>query len=191
VIGVSDFLVSWWPVLIATGVGGFLLVNRLIHTERGRLYWDGLRLRLPVVGRVVRFVAIARFSRTLATLLAGGLNIVRALEIARVVANNSVIARAVDSARESITKGASIAGPLRQSGEFPPMVTHMVAVGEASGELEGMLGKVADTYDALVANSLARMTSLLGPILLLGVAGVVVLVMLSTLLPLLNLTAAL
>jgi general secretion pathway protein F len=191
VISVSEFLRSWWTGILIGGAGVFLVLNRLIQTEHGRWVWDSLRLRLPLVGRTIRHVAIARFSRTLSTLLAGGLRIVQALEIAKVVAGNAVIARAVERARDAITQGASIAATLRQSGEFPAMVTHMVSVGEASGELEAMLGKVATTYDELVENSLDRLTALMGPVLLVIVAGVVVMIILSTLLPLLNLTAAL
>jgi general secretion pathway protein F len=191
VIGMSDFLVRWWLVIIVGITVLLLALNRAIQTTSGRRTWDRLRLGLPVVGRVVRLVAIGRFARTLSTLLAGGLSIVRALDISKVVAGNIVIGEAIDASTEAITRGASIAGPLRQSGEFPAMVTHMISVGEASGELEEMLGKVADIYDDLVENSLNRMTALLGPILLLVVAGVVVMVMLSTLLPLLNLTSAL
>jgi general secretion pathway protein F len=191
VIATSEFLRGWWAAILAALAGAFLILNRLIQTERGRLAWDRFRLRLPVVGRVVRYVAIARFTRTLATLLAGGLRIVQALDVAKAVAANEVIGRAVERARDSITKGSSIAAPLRQSREFPAMVTHMIAVGEASGELEGMLGKVATTYDELVDNSLNRLMALMGPVLLIIVAGLVVLIILSTLLPLLNLTAAL
>ncbi len=191
VIAISDFLIAWWIPLLVGGAALWLLVNRLIATERGRLVWDRLLLRAPIFGRVIRLVSVSRFSRTLSTLLAGGVNIVRSLEISRDVTGNAVIAIAIDGARDAITRGASIAVPMRQSGEFPPMVTHMVAVGEASGELEGMLEKVAETYDELVANSLNRMTALMGPVLLLIVASLVVIIILSTLLPLLNLTAAL
>jgi general secretion pathway protein F len=191
VIGVSEFLHNWWPLLVVAAAAGALLFDRMLRTERGRRVWDGVRLRLPVVGRVVRLVSVSRFARTLATLLAGGVNLVRALDLARAVSGNVVIGAAVSEARDAITRGASIAAPLRASGEFPPMVTHMIAVGEASGELEAMLGKVADTYDELVANSISRLTALMGPVLLLVVAGLVVVIILSTLLPLLNLTAAL
>lgn len=191
VIAVSEFLRRWWMLLISGILIGLLALNRLIQTERGRMAWDRFRLRLPLVGRTVRHVSIARFSRTLSTLLAGGIRIVQALEIAKVVASNAVLGKAIDRAREAITQGSSIAGPLRQSGEFPAMVTHMVAVGEASGELEEMLAKVAATYDELVDNSLDRLTSLMGPVLLVLVAGLVVMIILSTLLPLLNLTRAL
>jgi len=190
VIAVSNFLVNWWFWILLTGVGLTLGFNSFIATEPGRLAWDGFKLRVPLLGRSVRFIAISRFARTLSTLLSGGVNIVNALEIARNVAGNVVIARAVANAREAITQGTSIAGPLRASGQFPPLVTHMVSVGEASGTLDVMLSKVSDTYDDLVENSLARLTSLLGPIMLLVVAGVVVLIILSTLLPLMNLTSS-
>ena len=191
VIGASDFLRQWWAILLSTFAGAALVLNRLIQTERGRFAWDRMRLRLPLIGRVVRHVAIARFARTLSTLLSGGLRIVQGLEIAKAVAGNAVIRRAIEDAQEAITRGATVAGPLRQSGEFPSMVTHMIAVGEASGELDTMLSKVASTYDELVSNSLNRLTAMMGPILLVFVAGVVVLIIMSTLLPLLNLTAAL
>ena len=177
--------------LAVGGVVLFLSFNRLVRTERGRLAWARVRLRLPVVGRAVRLVAISRFARTLSTLLGGGLPIVRSLEIAGAVANNAVIQNEVADAQDSITRGSTIAAPLRRSGEFPALVTHMISVGEASGELEDMLAKVADTYDELVDNSLNRLTTLMGPILLVLVAGLVVLIIVSTLLPLLSLTAAL
>jgi general secretion pathway protein F len=191
VISLSEFLRAWWlPAVVVLG-GGTLVLMSAIRTERGRYTWDRLRLDLPVAGRLLRYVAIARFTRTLATLLSGGVDIVQALDIAKSVSGNSVIARAVEDVRDSITKGASIAATLRQSGEFPPIVTHMVAVGEASGELDAMLAKVADTFDELVENALARLTAVMGPVLLLIVAGVVVVVILSTLLPLMDLTSAL
>jgi general secretion pathway protein F len=191
VIAFSDFFTVWWLPIVLSLTAGFLVVNRLIQTEGGRMVWDRMRLRLPVLGRVTRYISISRFSSTLATLLSGGLNIVHALEIARQVSANAVIGEAIQEAKDAITRGATIAGPLRQSGQFPPMVIHMVSVGEASGELDTMLGKVADTYDDLVQNALNRFTALMGPALLIIVAGVVVMVILSTLLPLMNLTSAL
>ena len=191
VIGVSDFLIAWWPALVIGAVTLLLAMNRLIRTERGRMVWDRVRLALPVVGRSVRLIAISRFARTLSTLLGGGLPIVRGLAIAGGVTGNAIIRAAVTGAQDSITRGSTIAAPLRQSGEFPSMVTHMISVGEASGELEGMLAKVADIYDDLVDNSLDRLTTFMGPVLLLFVAALVVLIIVSTLLPLLSLTAAL
>jgi general secretion pathway protein F len=191
VIWASKLVTDWWLPASVTLAATFLIWTRYIQTVRGRLVWDRLRLRLPVLGRVVRYVSISRFARTLATLLEGGLNIVAALDISKRVSANAVIGAAIDDAKAAITKGATIAGPLRQSGQFPPMVMHMVSVGEASGELSTMLAKVADTYDELVRNSLNRFTALMGPTLLILVALLVVMVILSTLLPLMNLTAAL
>jgi general secretion pathway protein F len=107
------------------------------------------------------------------------------------VTANAVIARAVDDVKDAITRGSSIAGTMRSSGEFPPLVTHMIAVGEASGELPAMLGKLADTYDTQVENALERMLALLGPILLVFVALVILMIILSTLLPLMSMTSAL
>jgi general secretion pathway protein F len=148
-------------------------------------------LRLPVVGRSVRLIAISRFTRTLSTLLSGGLPIVRALSTAKDVANNTVLGQAIDEAAESITEGASIAQPLRASGEFPPLVTHMIEVGERSGQLEAMLAKVADTYDEQVETMVTRLTALLEPLLILIMVGIVVVIILATLVPLLNITTSL
>jgi len=165
--------------------------SRIVRTETGRMRWDSFTLRLPVFGRLIRYVAIARFARTLATLTAGGVSIVPALEISKEVASNAVIGRAIDDAKDAITRGSSIAGTMRNSGEFPPLVTHMVSVGEASGELPAMLGKLADSYDDQVSNALSRLLALLGPVLLIFVALVILLIILSTLLPLMNMTSAL
>ncbi|MFB3118030.1 MAG: type II secretion system F family protein [Myxococcota bacterium] len=143
-----------------------------------------------MIGRTVRIIAIARFTRTLATLLAGGLPIVRALDTAKDVANNTVLGHAIDAARESITEGASVAAPLRNSGEFPPMVTHMIEVGERSGQLESMLSKIADTYEEQVETTVSRLTALLEPLLILLMVGIVVVIILATLVPLLQVTSS-
>jgi general secretion pathway protein F len=191
IIGLSNFMRAWWWTVLL-GAGAFVVALRaLIRTEKGRATYDRVCLRLPVIGRVVRLLAIARFTRTLSTLLAGGLPIVRALDTARHVANNVVMGQAVDAARVSITEGASLAKPLRDSGEFPPMVTHMIGVGEQSGELEAMLSKVADTYDEQVETTVTRMTALLEPLLILIMVGIVVVIILATLVPLLQITSSL
>jgi general secretion pathway protein F len=187
----STFLRSWWWLLALLGLGAFLGLRAFVATPRGRAVWDRFRLSVPVVGSAVRLIAISRFTRTLSTLLSGGLPIVRALETARDVANNTVLGNAIDRARESITEGASIAVPLRASGEFPPLVTHMIEVGERSGELESMLGKVADTYDEQVETTVTRLTALLEPFLILVMVGIVVVIILATLVPLLNVTTSL
>jgi general secretion pathway protein F len=191
IIAISEFARSWWWAMAAGMLLAIAGMRMLIRTERGRARWDRLRLRLPVVGRLVRLLAITRFSRTLSTLLAGGLPITRALHTAGEVAANTVIADAIEAARLSITEGASLAQPLRSSGEFPPMVTHMVQVGEQSGELEAMLAKVADTYEEQVETAVTRMTALLEPFLILIMVGIVLVIILATLVPLLQITSSL
>ena len=138
-----------------------------------------------------RSLAIARFTRTLSTLLESGVGIVKSLEIARFVANNAVIAESIDNARTAIVEGSSLAAPLRASGHFPSMVTTMIEVGEQSGELEAMLAKVADTYDEQVENTITRMTALIEPALILVMVGVVLVIIMATLQPLLSLTSSL
>jgi general secretion pathway protein F len=191
IIGVSNVARNyWWAILIA-GAAFVLALRLIIRSEKGRAVYDRTRLRLPVIGRAVRLLAIARFSRTLSTLLSGGLPIVRALDTAKDVTDNVVLGEAIDTARESITEGASVAGPLRASGEFPPMVTHMIEVGERSGQLESMLAKVADTYEDQVETTVTRLTALLEPFLILLMVGIVLIIILATLVPLLQVTTSL
>jgi general secretion pathway protein F len=191
IIAGSEFARSWWWAMAAGMALTVLVFRAAIRTERGRARYDRVRLRIPVVGRLVRLLAITRFARTLSTLLAGGLPITRALHTAGEVAANTVIADAIEAARLSITEGASLAQPLRSSGEFPPMVTHMVQVGEQSGELESMLAKVADTYEEQVETAVTRLTALLEPFLILIMVGIVLVIILATLVPLLQITSSL
>jgi general secretion pathway protein F len=188
VIGSSDLLRGYWWALLLLGVGVAFLYRAIARTAQGRAMLDRTWLRLPVVGRVIRLLAIARFTRTLGSLLASSVNIVQALNIARHVANNAVFEAAADDARESILEGAPLATPLRQSGHFPPLVTTMVEVGERSGDLEGMLIKVADTYEEQVETSVQRLTSLLEPILILLMVGIVGIIIMAVLMPMLQLT---
>ena len=191
VIAGSDFIRDWWWALIGFGFLGYLGLGALVRTERGRLVADRTKLRLPVLGRVIRIVAIARFTRTLSSLLSGGVNIVQSLEISRHVANNAVIADAIDDAKTSILEGATLAKPLRLSGEFPPMVITMIEVGERAGDLEAMLAKVAETYDEQVETTVTRLTSLMEPLLILLMVGIVLVIIMATLMPLLSITNSL
>ncbi len=191
IIGVSSFTREWWWAIILVGVALALGARAVLATEAGAIWFDRVSLRIPVAGRLVRLIAIARFSKTLSTLLAGGLPITRALETAGEVAGNRTLASAIDAARQSITEGASVAQPLRASGEFPPLVTHMIEVGEQSGELEAMLGKVSDTYEEQVETTVTRLTALLEPLLILIMVGIVLVIILATLVPLLEITSSL
>ncbi len=191
IITLSDVMRAWWWAFLALGVLGALGLRFAIGTERGRATWDATKLRLPVLGRVARQIATSRFTRTLGTLLSGAIPITRALDISKHVTNNVVIGRAIDTARDAVTEGASLAAPLRASGHFPPMVTQMIEVGEQSGELEAMLVKIAETYDDQVETSVQRFTALLEPALILLMVGIVLVIILATLVPLLQITTTL
>jgi general secretion pathway protein F len=191
IISLSEFARSWWWAVLLGLLAIIVMGNAVVRSERGRASWDSFKLRLPIFGRVVRLLAVSRFARTLGTLLAGGIPIVRALDISRHVANNVVLGRAIDSARESITEGATLAGPLRASGEFPPLVIHMVDVGERSGQLEAMLDKVSEIYEEQVETRVTRLTALLEPALILLMVGLVLTIIFATLVPLLQITSSL
>ncbi len=188
----GDFMTSRWFFLgAALLVAFFFGMRRWIRTPRGRAWFDRFKLKVPIFGKINRLVAVSRFCRTLATLLVSGVPIITALNIVRDVVGNVALAEAIDKATDNIQEGQSIAVPLRQSGEFPPMVTHMIAIGERTGELEPMLTSVADSYEEQVETTMAGLTSLLAPLLILTLGGVVFLVALGLLLPMLNISSTL
>jgi general secretion pathway protein F len=187
----SEFARSWWWAMAMALVALYFGFRAIVATEAGRAGWDRMKLRMPIVGRIVRIVAIARFTRTLATLLSSGVGIIQSLDIARNVANNTVIANVIDDARNAVLEGAPLAVPLKNSGEFPPLVTTMVEVGERSGELEPMLDKVATTYDEQIETTVSGLTALLEPLLILVMVGIVLVIILATLMPLLQITNSL
>jgi general secretion pathway protein F len=188
-LGISDFFVSWWYLIIAVVVGTIWWLRRWVKTEAGRRRWDHFMLNMPVFGRINRLVAVSRFCRTFATLLSSGVPILTAVGIVKTVVQNVILSDAIESAGQNISEGESIAGPLKESGEFPPLVTHMIAIGERTGELEPMLQKVSDSYDQRVENMLRGLTATLEPIMIVGLGGVVMLVALSILVPMLNLSS--
>lgn len=188
IIHFSSFLVNSWYILVGVIVVGFLIFNNWKRTEAGAKQWDAICLKLPVAGPVVRMVAVARFTRTLATLLTGGVPMLMAMDIVRNVVDNHVIAQAIDEARSNISEGESIAGPLKKSGQFPPIVIHMVNIGEKTGDLETMLSQVADAYDFQVKNKLEGVTSLMGPIMTVVMGLVVGVIVMAVLVPMFELT---
>ncbi|HVP68984.1 MAG TPA: type II secretion system inner membrane protein GspF [Anaeromyxobacteraceae bacterium] len=179
---VHDF---WWALLLLAGLGVFAFV-RWRNTEAGRSRWDVMVLQAPVFGSLVRQVAIARFSRTLSTLLKSGVPLLTAMDIVRNIVGNSRLAEVVDQARESIKEGESIAAPLKRSGEFPPLVYHMVSIGEKSGQLEDMLANVANAYDSQVETRIAALTSLLEPFMIVFMGAAVAFIVFSILMPILQ-----
>ncbi len=186
-LGVSSFVASYWWVMLLVAASGALLMSRLVRTPAGGAWYDRMLLRLPWVGKVIQRVSIARLSRTLSTLLASGVPILTALGIVSQLLKNSQLRRAIEEARSSVQEGESLAAPLRRSGLFPALLTQMVAVGERSGELESMLARAADAYDEEVSAGLARLTSLLEPLTILVMGGVILFIVLAILLPIFDL----
>ena len=180
---VSDGLAAYWMWLLAGGVLAVLMVRRFLQTESGRERYDALLLKLPVLGTVVKMVAVSRFTRTLSTMLSSGVPLMQALEVVSRVVNNRVLQHAIDEARQNIKEGESLAAPLKRSGLIPPLATHMIAVGEKSGELEGMLIRVSQVYDSEVDTSMNQLTALLEPIMIVVMGVVVLFIILAILLP--------
>jgi len=183
-IAISSFLKSYKMLIVAGAlVAGIVGLRKYIRKEKGRLHYDTFRLKLPVLGPLVRKSCMVRFARTLGTLVAGGVPLLQAMEIVRNVVGNAVIGKALDEAKDSIARGETIADPLKESRQFPPIVTHMIAVGEASGNLEEMLFNVADAYEDEVETAISGLTSLLEPIIIIVMGVVVGFIVLSILLP--------
>ncbi|MFW6067505.1 MAG: type II secretion system inner membrane protein GspF [Myxococcota bacterium] len=185
-IFLSDMMTNWWFVwlgLIAVAVYGF---RRWKSTEEGTAKWDRWILRSPLFGKLLVMVAVSRFARTLATLLASGVPILRAMEITRNVLGNRELEQVIDQARANVREGESIAKPLKQSGRFPPLVTHMIAIGERSGQLEEMLENVAQSYDQQVDVRVNAMTRLLEPMVILVMGVMTGGIAFSVLMPLLQ-----
>jgi general secretion pathway protein F len=155
--------------------------------RRRRLRFDKLTLRVPYFGKVLKKVALARFARTLSTLLLGGIPLLQALDIVKHVVSNMVLTNAIEDGRNSIREGHSVADPLRKSGLFPPLLVHMIAVGEKSGELESMLARAADAYDGEVEASVSALSSILEPLLVIFMGGVVLFIVMAILLPIFEL----
>ena len=183
-ITISNFLKSfWWLILIllAAAIAAFKYMTT--GTEAGKRLWDNTKLKIPVWGPVNRKIAIARFSRTLATLLQSGVPLLAAMEIVRNVVNNIIIGEAISKASKDLEEGKGLSGPLTQSGIFPPLVTEMIAVGEQSGTLERMLNRIATAYETEAQTDILVMTSLLEPIMILVMGLIVGFIVFSILLP--------
>ncbi|HJN43110.1 MAG: type II secretion system F family protein [Candidatus Latescibacteria bacterium] len=173
VIALSNSLVTFMPFVIVGGVALVFAFRQFYATHNGRRVVDGVLLKVPVLGVIIRKVAVARFCRTLATLLGSGVPILEGLEITARTAGNAIIEDAVMVTRGAIERGETVSGPLRDTGVFPPMVTQMINVGEATGALDTMLSKIADFYEDEVDTAVAGMLTLLEPIMI-AFLGVVV-----------------
>ncbi len=188
VIDISGLLVNYWYIFIGLGILSTVLFINWKNSSTGRPKWDAIALKIPVLGAVVRMVAVARFTRTLATLLNGGVPMLAAMQIVRNVVDNAVLAKAIDEARSNISEGESISGPLKKSQEFPPIVIHMVNIGEKTGELENMLIQVSDAYDFQVKSKIDSLTSMMGPVVLIFMGFVIAMIVFAIMIPMFELT---
>jgi general secretion pathway protein F len=184
----SDTVIDYWYLIILAMVGTVWLFRRWRASEVGQVVGDNMLLRIPVVGGLVRKVAIARFTRTLATLLSSGVQLLQALDITRTLLGNVVLEKVITEARDNIREGQGIAPALKHSGHFPPLVTHMIAVGERSGQLEQMLGDVADAYDRETNTAIGNFTALLEPLMIVVMGVAVGFVVFSIMQPIMMLT---
>lgn len=173
VMMLSDFLRNYWYALVIGVVGAVIAFKRFYKTDMGKTKIDGMLLNIPVLGMVLRKGAVARFTRTLGTLISSGVPILNGLEITGRTAGNKVIENAVMATKESISQGNTISDPLKKSGVFPPMVTQMIGVGEQTGALDEMLEKIANFYDDEVDTAVDALTAVIEPAMIVVMGGVV------------------
>lgn len=183
VINFSGFLVNYWMIILISMALSVLLFRNWKNTPAGSDQWDAILLKLPVIGKLARMIAVSRFTRTLSTLLAGGVPMLNAMDIVKNVVNNAVLAKAITSARDNISEGESVAGPLRKSEQFPPIVIHMINIGEKTGELENMLTQVANAYDFQVKNQVQGLTSLMEPLMIVIMGAVIGVIVFAIMVP--------
>jgi general secretion pathway protein F len=186
-VWISNTLLGYWWLIIIGGFSAYFFTSRYIKTEKGRSQFDSLILKLPIVAEIVTMINVSRFCSTLATLLHSGVPILASMKIVSNLVSNVHMKKAVDEARISISEGASITGPLIRSELFPSMVTHMIKLGEKSGELEPMLKIVSETYEDQVNTKLSGLTSVLEPIMMVGMGLVVAFILFSVVVPLMEL----
>lgn len=186
-IGISEFLGNWWFLLLPGSAAAAVAFFQWRSTEKGRETWDRFILKVPLFGSLIRMIAISRFASTLGTLLSSGVPLLTALDIVKNILGNTRLVEVVEDAKINIREGESIAQPLKRSGEFPPLVTHMIAVGERSGQLEEMLENVAISYKQQTDLKIETMTKVLEPVMivLLGIA--VAIIVFAIMLPILQL----
>ena len=182
-LAISNFMIHYWYLIIAALVGGFIGIRSYYRQPKGRENIDRWLLRVPIFGHVYTKICTGRITRTLGALLASGVGLLQALEITRNIVANVHFAKSLDDAKEGVREGRSLAKELAKSGLYPSMVGHMIAIGEKSGELEGMLIKTGRAYESEVNATLSGLTSLIEPLMLIVVGGIVFMIVLSVLLP--------
>jgi len=166
VVALSKFIGRFWWLIVGLVVAGVIAIRRYYATEQGRLVIDSLLLKAPILGLVLRKIAVARFCRTLGTLLSAGVPVLESLDITARTSGNAVIERSILEVRKAVEEGKNLADPLKTTNQFPPMVVQMISVGEATGAMDTMLGKIAEFYEDEVDTAVAGMMKLIEPILI-------------------------
>jgi type IV pilus assembly protein PilC len=187
VIGLSNFLRTWWWLLAGMMIGAGIGLKQYYKTQRGKFVVDGLMLKVPVIGLMLRKIAVARFCRTLGTLTSSGVPILDGLDITARTSGNAVIEQAILRVREAVEQGRTISEPLKESKVFPDMVVQMIAVGEQTGALDQMLSKIADFYEDEVDEATANLLSLLEPVMIVFLGTVIGGIVISMYLPMFSL----
>jgi len=182
-IAVSEYLKTYWWVILGAGAVTLFAFKRFVKTEKGAYWYDRMVLSLPLVGSLRRKLAVGRFSRTLGSLLENGVSLMAALGIVKNVVGNRLFADSIESAAANVEKGGNLSDALGESNLFPNICIQMTQVGENSGELETMLGKVADIYEKEVENTISAMTSMLEPLIILFMAVIIGFIVLAICLP--------
>lgn len=172
-LAISNFLRSYWYIVLLVVVGGTYILRRWMKTESGHYAFDNLKLKLPVIKHLSIRIATSRFTRTLSTLLASGIPLLTSMEITARVVGNKVVERAILSIREDVRKGFDLAGPIKRTNLFPPMVDSMIRIGEESGSLDDVLRRTADFYDEEVDMAIQKMTAMLEPLMIVIMAGII------------------
>lgn len=188
-VGASDFLRQNFAFLLLLAAAALFAAGRYARTPRGKRLADRMLLRIPVLGKVFSKVTIARFTRTLSTLLSGGIPLLDSIEVSGAVLGNSFYSDRLGEVRAKVAEGAAFGSCLAETGIFPPLMVRMVSIGEEAGEMETMLSKVADMYDSQVDSTLSALTSLLEPVMILVMGAVMGFMVFAILLPVLNLTS--
>ena len=187
VIAFSDLLRNYWWLAFLLFIVSIHFFRKWKKTETGIVKWDRQKLRFPIFGKIILMIAVSRFTNTLATLLRSGVPLLTSLDITKNVMANEILSQTVEEARVVVKEGGNLADPLKRSGHFPPLVTHLVAIGERSGALDEMLTVVSDAYETQVENRISTLTSLLEPFMIAGMGIVITIIVFAVLMPILQL----
>jgi general secretion pathway protein F len=188
-IWISEFLQNYWWLVIAGILGSIYLISKYITTPRGQAQWHSLQLKIPILGMLIKMINVSRFCSTLGTLLNSGVPILTAMTIVKNLIPNVHMKEAVEKARINVSEGASLTAPLVQSGHFPPLVTHMIRLGEKSGELEPMLKIISENYEDQVESKISGLTSILEPIMMIFLGGAVGFIVFAVVIPMMDLNS--